>query len=42
MPKNADIYEFIENGGNVLDDIADLSMDEMEEYFGDLDPVEFL
>lgn len=39
---NTDIYEYLENGGNVLDDIADMDMDEMEEYFGDLDPVSFL
>ena len=42
MAKNADIYEFIENGGSVMDDIADMSLEEMEEYFGDLDPVAFL
>lgn len=39
---NADIYEYLENGGSVMDDIADMSIDEMEDYFGDLDPVEFL
>lgn len=39
---NADIYEYLENGGDVYDDIADLSADEMEEYFGDLDPLCFL
>lgn len=42
MGKNADIYEYMENGGNVQDDIADMSMDEMEDYFGDLDPCAFL
>lgn len=41
-PKNADIYEYIENGGNVYDDIEDMSVDEMLDYFGDLDPVAFL
>lgn len=42
MAINADIYEYLENGGNVYDDIADLSLAEMEDYFGDLDPVSFL
>lgn len=39
---NYDIYEYLENGGNVMDDIADMSLEEMEDYFGDLDPVAFL
>lgn len=39
---NASIYEYLENGGSVMDDIADMSLDEMEDYFGDLDPVAFL
>lgn len=39
---NYSIYEFLENGGNVYDDIADMDLDEMEEYFGDLDPCAFL
>lgn len=39
---NMDIYDFIENGGSVQEDIADMSIDEMMDYFGDLDPVEFL
>lgn len=39
---NMDIYEFLENGGSVMDDIADMDMSEMEDYFGDLDPCEFL
>lgn len=39
---NSDIYEYLENGGNVQADIADMDMDEMEEYFGDLDPCSFL
>lgn len=39
---NADIYEYIENGGDVYADIADMSIDEMEDYFGDLDPTAFL
>lgn len=42
MARNADIYEYIENGGSVLDDIADMDMDEMEDYFGDLDPCSYL
>ncbi len=41
-----DIYERIEAGdeaeGSVYDDIADMSISEMEDYFGDLDPVQFL
>lgn len=39
---NSDIYEFLENGGSVQDDIMDMSMDEMEDYFGDMDPCAFL
>jgi hypothetical protein len=42
MGKNYDIYEYLENGGSVADDIRDLSYEEMEEYFGDLDPAEYL
>lgn len=43
MPNlNADIYEYMENGGSVYADIADMSMDEMEDYFGDQDPCAFL
>lgn len=42
MPRNADIYEFQEFGGSVQDDIADMTLDEMEDYFGDLDPCSFL
>jgi len=42
MSTNYDIYEFLENGGSVQDDIADMSLSEMEDYFGDLDPVSFL
>lgn len=40
--KNADIYDYLDNGGSVHDDIADMSIEEMEEYFGDLDPCSFL
>ena len=39
---NENIYEYLDNGGNVQDDIEGMSLDEMEEYFGDLDPSEFL
>ena len=39
---NTDIYEYLENGGSVQDDIADMSLSEMEDYFGDLDPIEYL
>jgi len=41
-PQNADIYEYLENGGSVQNDIMDMSMDEMEDYFGDMDPCAFL
>lgn len=39
---NANIYEYLEDGGNVYDDIADMSLDDMLDYFGDLDPTLFL
>jgi hypothetical protein len=39
---NSDIYEFLENGGSVQADIAGMDLDEMEDYFGDMDPIEFL
>lgn len=39
---NADIYDYLENGGSVMEDIADMSMEEMEDYFCDLDPCSFL
>jgi hypothetical protein len=39
---NSDVYELIDNGGNVYDDIADMTLSEMEDYFGDLDPTDFL
>lgn len=43
MPNlNADIYEYLENGGSVQEDIADMSIEDMEDYFGDLDPSSFL
>lgn len=43
----ADIYErqaLAEQGasGDVYTDIADLSYDDMADYFGDLDPIAFL
>lgn len=46
-PVAADIYERQEmdergEGGSVHDDIADMDMDEMFDYFGDLDPIAFL
>jgi hypothetical protein len=41
-----DIYERLDAGpdavGSVLGDIADMTIDEMEDYFGDLDPAAFL
>lgn len=36
------IYDRIEAGGSVYEDIADMDMDEMMDYFGDLDPTSFL
>lgn len=36
------IYDAVDNGDNVLDDIAGMSIAEMEDYFGDADPAEFL
>jgi hypothetical protein len=41
-----DIYERLDAGdnaaGSVLRDLAGMNLDEMEDYFGDLDPAEFL
>lgn len=37
-----DIYDCVDNGGNVQDEIADMSMEEMEDFFSDADPCEFL
>ena len=39
---NANIYEYLENGGNVMDDIADMSLEDALDYFGDLDIADFL
>ena len=39
---NSDVYELIENGGDVYEDIKGLTFSELEDYFGDLDPAEFL
>lgn len=36
------IYDRIEAGGSVYSDIEDMDMDEMMDYFGDLDPTSFL
>lgn len=36
------IYDRIEEGGDVYEDIAGMSLSEMEDYFGDLDPTAFL
>lgn len=36
------IYDRLEEGGSVYEDIAGMSIDEMEDYFGDLDPTLFL
>lgn len=41
-----DIYDRLDDGadaqGSVLEDIAEMDISEMEDYFGDLDPVAFL
>ena len=46
MPTFDNIYDRIDAGddadGSVFSDIANMSYDEMEEYFSDLDPAEFL
>lgn len=42
MRRNENIYEAVENGDNVLADIANMSVDEMEDYFMDSDPAEWL
>lgn len=39
---NSTVYEYMENGGDVYDDIDGMSLDEMEDYFGDQDPILFL
>lgn len=39
---NSNVYEYLENGGDVYADIADMSLEEMLDYFGDLDPTAFL
>lgn len=36
------IYDRLDAGGSVYEDIADMDIDEMMDYFGDLDPTEFL
>lgn len=41
----ADIYERIDNpdmAGSIDDDLVGLTLDEMGDYFGDLDPIAFL
>ncbi len=35
------IYDRINEGGSVYDDIADMDVDEMMDYFGDMDPTSF-
>jgi hypothetical protein len=45
LPVAADIYERMDNpgmGGSVHNDIRDMSMADMEDYFGDTDPAEWL
>jgi hypothetical protein len=46
MPNYDNIYDRLDAGkgaeGSVLDDISEMDMDEMMDYFADLDPVEFL
>lgn len=41
-PLNDTIYDYLDNGGDVYADIEDLDAEGMEDYFGDLDPAEFL
>lgn len=41
-PEYDNIYDRLDAGGSVYDDIEDMSIDEMMDYFGDLDPTEFL
>jgi len=45
-PEYNNIYERLDDGdqatGTVYDDIADMTISEMEDYFQDADPVEFL
>lgn len=40
--RNSDIYEALENGGFDVEDLEDMTLSEMEDYFCDLDPAEFL
>jgi len=46
MPNYDNIYDRLEDGknaeGSVFDDISEMGMDEMMDYFADLDPAEFL
>jgi hypothetical protein len=36
------VYDRIEAGGSVYEDIQGLDYLDLEDYFGDLDPVDFL
>ncbi len=36
------IYDAVDNGDNIYDDINGMSLDEMEDYFMDADPSEYL
>jgi hypothetical protein len=36
------IYDAIDDGENIQDIISDMSLDEMEEFFADADPIMFL
>jgi hypothetical protein len=36
------IYDRLEEGGSVYDDIADMTFSEMEDYFADTDPTLYL
>lgn len=46
MPTYDNIYDRLDDAeaaeGSVLDDISEMDIDEMMDYFGDLDPVSFL
>lgn len=41
-PEYDNIYDRLDAGGSVYDDIADMTASEMEDYFMDADPIEFL
>lgn len=42
MAYNDNVYDAVENGDSIMDDIAGMSLAEMEDYFLDADPCAFL